>query len=90
MLVTNDQNACQNRDTKISNSSPENVAHIKYLATTITNQNLIREESKRRLNCNNASYHSVQNHVFSSVSKNVKFIVLKTTALPVVLYGSET
>jgi hypothetical protein len=29
--------------------------------TTITNQNLIQEEFKRRLNSGNACYHSVQN-----------------------------
>jgi hypothetical protein len=36
----------QNRDIKIANRSFENV----YLGTTVTNQNLIREKIKRRLN----------------------------------------
>jgi hypothetical protein len=31
------------------------------LGTTITNENLIQEEIKRRLNSGNACYHSVQN-----------------------------
>jgi hypothetical protein len=30
-----------------------------YLGTTVTNQNLIQEEIKRRLNSGNACYHSV-------------------------------
>jgi hypothetical protein len=37
------------------------VAQFRYLGTTVTNQNLIREEVKRRLNLGNACYHSVQN-----------------------------
>jgi hypothetical protein len=37
-------------------------AHFfKYLGTTVTNQNLIQEDIKRRLNSGNACYHSVQN-----------------------------
>jgi hypothetical protein len=36
------------------------VAQFRYLETTITNQNLIQEEIKRRLNWSNACYHSVQ------------------------------
>jgi hypothetical protein len=58
---------------------------------TVTNQNLIQEEIKRRLNSGNECYHSVRN-LFSSclLSKNVKLRIYKTIILPVVLYGCET
>jgi hypothetical protein len=46
---------------KIGNRWFENVAQFKYLGTTITNENLIQEEIKMRLNSGNACYHSVQN-----------------------------
>jgi hypothetical protein len=61
MLVSRDQNAGQNREIKIGNRSFQNVSQFKYLGTTVTNQNLIQEEIKRRLNSCNACYHSVQN-----------------------------
>jgi hypothetical protein len=35
---------------KIGNRCFENVEQFRYLGTTITNQNLIQEEIKRRLN----------------------------------------
>jgi hypothetical protein len=38
------QNAQQNHDIKTANSSFENVAQLKYLGKTITNQNLILGE----------------------------------------------
>jgi hypothetical protein len=68
-----------------------NVAEFKYLGTTVTNQNLIQEKIKRRLNSGNACYHSVQNRLFSRLlSKHVKIRINKTIILPVVLYGCET
>jgi hypothetical protein len=48
MLVSRDQNAGQNREIKIGNRSFENVSQFKYLGMTVTNQNLIQEEIKRR------------------------------------------
>jgi hypothetical protein len=44
MLLSRHQNVGQNRDIKIVNRSFENVPQFKYLGTTVTNQNLIREE----------------------------------------------
>jgi hypothetical protein len=90
MLLSRHQNIGQNRDIKIANRSFENVSQFKYLGTTITNQNLIQDEIKGRLNSGNACYHSVQNILSSRLlSKNLKIRVYKTTILPVVLYGCE-
>jgi hypothetical protein len=72
MLVSRDQNAGQNWEIKIGNRSFENVSQFTYLGTTVTNQNLIQEEIKRRLNSGNACYHSVQNLLSSRLSKNMK------------------
>jgi hypothetical protein len=92
MLLSHHQNADQNRDkNKIANRSFENVSQFKYLVTTVTNQNFIQEEIKRRLNSGNACYHSVQNLMFSCLMpKKVKIGIYKTIILPVVLYGCET
>jgi hypothetical protein len=91
MLVSWDQNAGQNQEIKIGNRSYENVSQFKYLGMTVTNQNLIQEEIKRKLNSGNACCHSVQNLLSSRLlSKNVKVRIYKTIILPVVLYGCET
>jgi hypothetical protein len=63
MLASLDENADQNRDIKTRNRSFGNVSYFKYLGMTVTNQNFIQEETKRRLNSGNACYHSVQNHL---------------------------
>jgi hypothetical protein len=58
---------------------------------TVTNQNLIQEEIKRKLNSGNACYHLVQNLLSACLlSKNLKIRICKTIILPVVMYGSET
>jgi hypothetical protein len=63
MLVSRDQNSGQKREIKIWNRSYENVSQFKYLGMTVTNQNLIQEEIKRRLNSGNACYqHPVLKH----------------------------
>jgi hypothetical protein len=91
MLISRHQNVGRNRDLKIANISFENVSQFKYLETTVTNQNLIQEEIKRRLNSGNTCYHSVQNLLSSRLlSKNLKIRIYKTIILPVVLYGCET
>jgi hypothetical protein len=54
-------------------------------------EKLIHEEIKRRLNLDNACYHSVQNLSSSRLlSKNVNINIYKTRILPLVLYGCET
>jgi hypothetical protein len=61
MLLSRNQNVGRNRDIEIGNRSFENVSQFKYLGTTVTNQNLIQEEIKRKLSSGNACYNSVQN-----------------------------
>jgi ribosomal protein S2 len=65
MFMSLHQNAGQNHDIKTANRCFENVSQFRYLGTTVTNQNLIQEEIKRRSNSGNACYNSVQK-LFSS------------------------
>jgi hypothetical protein len=54
MVLCHHQNVGQNQDIKIANRSFENVPQFKYLGSTVTNQNLILEEIKRRFKSGNA------------------------------------
>jgi hypothetical protein len=73
MLLSCHQNTGQNRDIKIADRLFENVSQFKYLGTTVTNQNLIQEEIKRRLNSGNVCYRSVQRILSSRLlSKKLK------------------
>jgi hypothetical protein len=84
-------NSEQNRNIRITNESFENVAAFRYLGTTLTNQNDIRDEINSRLNSGNVCYYSVQNLLSSRlILKNLKIKIYKTVILPVVLYGCET
>jgi hypothetical protein len=88
MVMSRDQNAGQNGDIQIGNKSFETVEQFKYLGTTLTNQNSIHAEIKSRLKSKNASYHSVQNLLYSSLlSKNVKIKIYRTIISHVVSYG---
>jgi hypothetical protein len=70
MLLSRHQNVGQNQDITIANRSFENVSQFKYLGMTVTNQNLIQEEIKRRL--------KVQNLLSSDLlSKSLKIIIYK-------------
>jgi hypothetical protein len=44
MLLFRHQNARQNRDIKMGSRSFENVTKVKYLGTTVANQNFIQQE----------------------------------------------
>jgi hypothetical protein len=59
MLPTYDIALHSGYDIEIGNRCFENVAQFRYFGTMITNENLIQEEIKRRLNTGNACYHSV-------------------------------
>jgi hypothetical protein len=77
MLLSSQQNVSQNRDIKIANRLFENVSQFKYLGTTVTNQNRIQGEIKKRSNSGNARYHSVQNLLSSRLSKSLKIRIYK-------------
>ena len=49
MIVSRNQNAGRIHSMKVDNSSIERVEELKYLGTTLTNQNSIQEEIKSRL-----------------------------------------
>jgi hypothetical protein len=57
MLLPRQQNAGQNHNLKMAERCFDNVAHFKYLGTTVANQNLIQEKIKGRLNSGNACCH---------------------------------
>ena len=90
MVMSRDQNAGRNHSVRIDNSTFERVEEFKYLGTTLTIQNCIREEIKSRLRSGNACYHSVQNLLSSRLlSRKLKIKIYRTIILPVVLYGCE-
>ena len=72
MVMSGDQNAGRIQSVRIDNSTIERVEVFKYLGTTLTIQNSIREEIKRRLRSGSACYPSVQNLLSSRLlSKNL-------------------
>jgi len=61
MNMSRHPNLGQNQRMNIDNESFENVAKLKYLGTTLSNQNDLHDENKSRLKSGNACYYSVQN-----------------------------
>jgi hypothetical protein len=67
------------------------VGELRYLGTTLTNQNSIQEEIKSVLKLGNACYHLVQNLFSSSfLSGDITIEIRRTIILRVVLYGCDT
>jgi sorting nexin-29 len=88
MIMSRNPNSVQNQNIRIANESFEKVEKFKYLGTTLTNQNDIRDEIKSRLNSGNACYYSVKNLLSSRlISKNLKFKIYRIVILRAVLYG---
>jgi hypothetical protein len=80
-----------NHDVGVANTSFGNVARFKHLETTVTNQNVINEEIKSRLNSGNAYCHAVHTFLPSRMlSKNAKTNISHVAMLPAILYGYET
>jgi hypothetical protein len=78
LILSRHPDSGQNRSIRIANESFEKVAKLKYLGTTLINQNDIHDEIKSRLNSGNACYCSVQNLLsFRLISKNLKIIYSK-------------
>jgi hypothetical protein len=91
MFMSCHQTAGQSNYMKVANKSFEKVAKFKYLGATLTDQNCIHEEIRRRLTSGNACYRAVQNLLSSCLLyRNVKIKIYKSVILPVVLYGCET
>ena len=67
MVTSRDQNSGRSHSIKSDDSSFERTEELKYLGTTLTNQNSVQEEIKSRLKSGNACYNSVQNLLSSSL-----------------------
>ena len=88
IVVSRDKNAGRRHNVKFDNSSSARVGELKYLGTTLTNQNSFPEEIKSKWKSGNACYPSVQNLLYSCLlSKNLKIKIHKNTILHVVFEG---
>jgi hypothetical protein len=73
MLLSRHQDAGKSCVIMIAKRRFGNMAQLKYSGTTVSDQNLIKEETERRLNSGNACYHSDQKFLSSRLlSKNAK------------------
>jgi hypothetical protein len=68
----------------------ENLSQFKNFGSTVTNQNLIHDKIKRRLNSGNVCYHSVLSLLSSRLLKKIiKIRIYKIIIFPLLLCGSE-
>jgi hypothetical protein len=74
ILLAHYQSTGQNWDIEIANRLFENVSQFRYLGMTVTNQNLIQKEIKRRSNSGNACNHSVQNLLSSCLLSAIHYV----------------
>jgi hypothetical protein len=70
IVMSRDQNAEKDHNIKVDNKSFERVKQFIYFGTTLTHQNSIHEDIKRRLKSGNVGYNSVQNLLTSSLLSN--------------------
>jgi hypothetical protein len=88
MVMSRDQNSGRSYGTTVHNSFFARVVELKYLGTTLANQNSIQEEIKSRLKSGNACCHSVQNLLsYSLLTKNKKIKVHRNIILRVLCMG---
>jgi hypothetical protein len=84
MAMSRHQNEGQNGNIQVGNKLFETVKQLKYLGTSLTNQNPIHEDIKSRFKSQNACYHSMQNLLSSSLlSRSVKTKTHGTISLSV-------
>jgi hypothetical protein len=69
MITSRHPNSGQNQNIRMADESSENEETVKYLETTLTNQNDIHDKMESRLNSENVCYHSVQNLLSSRLIK---------------------
>jgi len=71
--MSRDKHAGHNCNLKLGNKTVENMEQLRYLGTTLKNQNSVHEEIKSKFKSENVSFHLVQNVLSSNLpSKNVK------------------
>jgi len=80
-----DENARRSHSMRVDNISVERVEEFKYLGITLTYQNSIQKENKRRLKSEKACYHRCNVLSFSLLFKNFK--IYRNIILSVVFYG---
>jgi len=90
MVMSPYQAARGSHNIRTDNKSFERVKELKYLGTTLTNHNSMRDEIRSRIKSGNFCCHSMQKFLSPSLlTKIVKVKIYSTIVLPVVIYGCE-